>query len=101
MPKYRLTITVKEIRGKCPVYKVGDKIIIDDFYIDARKSKNICMHALSAMLMLIWALAHGHSAKELGIGEEDEIGYLQCPDPGPPHTKGGTVLFEIQREAVK
>jgi len=25
-----LEIKVKEIRGKCPVYKVGDRITIDD-----------------------------------------------------------------------
>jgi len=101
LPKHRLTITVKEVRGKCPVYRPGDKIVIDDFYVNARESKDVCMHAFSAMLTLIWALAHGYSARELGIGSEDKVGYLQCPDPGPPHTKGGTVLFEIKREVVK
>jgi len=25
--KYRLVISVKEIRGNCPVFKVGDKIV--------------------------------------------------------------------------
>jgi len=43
----------------------------------------------------------GVSAKTLGIGEEDDIGYIQCPDPGKPYTKGGTVIFELRRTSVK
>lgn len=99
--KNRLTITVKEVRGKCPIYKAGDEIIIEDFYVKSKKSKDICMHALSAMHTLLSAFAHGCSAKDLGIGSKEDIGYLQCPDPGPPHTEGGTVLFEIRRETIK
>lgn len=95
--KHKLVITVKRIRGKCPVYKIGDKIVIDGFYIDTEESKNVCMHAFSAMLSLASLLAHGFSTKELGLGPRENIGYLQCPDPGPPCTKGGTVLFEIRR----
>lgn len=101
MSGYRLTITVKEIKGKCPVYKPGDKIVIDDFCINVRESKDVCMHAFSAMITSICALAHGYSARKLGIGSEDKVGYLQCPDPGPPFTMGGTVLFQIKREVFK
>ena len=99
--KYRLRITVKEIKGKCPLYQVGDTMIIDKFYLDTAESENFCIHAISAMFPLLSSFIHGISAKELGIGTEKDIGYLQCPDPGPPHTKGGTVLFEIKREVNK
>jgi hypothetical protein len=27
---YRVTLTVKESRGDCPYYKVGDKIVFED-----------------------------------------------------------------------
>jgi len=101
MAKYRLTITVKEVRGKCPIYKVGDKIIIDKFYINTKKSKNVCIHAISALSTLLSTFLHGTSAKELGIGKKKNIGYLQCQDPGPPYTPGGTVLFEIKRKRIK
>lgn len=83
------------------MYRIGDEIIIDKFYINAGESKNVCMHAFSAMSTLLSAFVHGSSATELGIGAEENTGYLQCPDPGPPHTKGGTVLFEIRREVIE
>lgn len=100
MTEYRLVITVKEVRGKCPLYQVGDKVIIDKSYINTKKSKNICIHALSAMFTLLSAFVHGSSATELGIGAKADVGYLQCPDPGPPYTKGGTVIFVIRREVI-
>jgi hypothetical protein len=53
------------------------------------------------MVALLSAFAHGYSAKELGIGSEENTGYLQCPDPGPPYTHGGTVLFEIKRDVIE
>ena len=98
---HQITITVKEVHGHCPIYKTGDKIIVEKFYIDSKKSKNICLHAFAAISTLLSALIHGSSAMDLGIGSEENVGYIQCPDPGPPCTKGGTVLFELKREATE
>jgi len=53
------------------------------------------------MLTLTMPFLKGVSAKVLGIGEEDNVGYIQCPDPGKPYTSGGTVIFELRREEVK
>jgi len=100
MTKYKLTITVKEVHGKCPLYQVGDKMVINEFYIDTNNSKHICMHAFSAMLTSLSAFIRGFSAKDLGIGTDADVGYLHCPDPGPPYTKGGAVIFEVKREIV-
>ncbi|MHA1617054.1 MAG: TIGR04076 family protein [Candidatus Njordarchaeales archaeon] len=98
MPIYRIRIRVKEIRGYCPIYKPGDEIVLNGYYIDTEKSAPVCMHAFLAMASLLSAFSHGASARDLGIGEEKNIGYLQCPDPGPPYTRGGTVVFELKRE---
>ena len=92
--KYRLVISVKEIRGNCPIFKVGDKIVVSE-------TDNICIHALGCMLSMIVPLGYGISFKKLGLAkEEDEKGYVQCLDPGKPYTDGGTVLFEIKREKI-
>jgi len=99
--KYRVVLEVKEVRGFCPLYKPGDKIILREFYIDSKRSKNICMHLLSATSTLLSAFMHGASAVELGIGDREDVGYLQCPDPGPPYTKGGTVVFELEKEPLE
>jgi uncharacterized repeat protein (TIGR04076 family) len=98
--KYRVVAAVKEIRGHCPVYKVGDKIVFDGFFIDSEKSSNICIHAFSSMLSLLSAFIHGSSAESLGIGLGD-VGYVQCPDPDASFTGGGTVVFELRRRKVK
>ena len=99
--KYRLVITVKEIRGKCPVFKVGDKIVIDSPKIVVDKTDNICIHAFGCMLSMIVPLSHGIGFKKLGLTKrEDEKGYVQCLDPGKPYTDGGTVLFEIKQEKI-
>ena len=98
--KYRVAITVKEVRGYCPIYKPGDKIEIEWFYIKSKESTNICLHAICAMSTLLASFMHGVSAKVLGIGSKDDVGYLQCPDPGKPYTCGGTVIFELKREPL-
>jgi len=94
-------IQVREIHGRCPLYKPGDEIILEGYYIDTKNSAPVCMHAFLALSSLLSAFSHGSSAIDLGIGETDDIGYLQCPDPGPPCTRGGTVLFELKREPLK
>ena len=99
--KYRVKARVVKVAGECPIYKEGDEIVIDWFYINTRKSKNVCIHAFGALLSLLSAFLHGSSAIDLGIGKEENKGYLQCPDPGKPWTCGGTVLFQLRREKIQ
>jgi uncharacterized repeat protein (TIGR04076 family) len=99
--RYRLIITVNAISGNCPVFKVGDKIVIESPKIIVRETNNFCIHAFGCMLSMIVPLSHGVSFKQLGLAkEEGENGYIQCLDPGKPYTNGGTVLFEIKRERI-
>jgi uncharacterized repeat protein (TIGR04076 family) len=99
--KYRLIVTVNAIRGNCPVFKVGDKIVIESPKIVVKETDNFCIHAFGCMLSMIIPLSYGISFKQLGlVKEEDEKGYVQCLDPGKPYTDGGTVLFEIKREKI-
>jgi len=98
---YCLVITVKEIRGNCPVFKIGDKIVIESPKTVVKETNNFCIHAFGCMLSMIVPLSHGISFKKLGLSkEEGEKGYFQCLDPGKPYTDGGTVLFEIRREKI-
>lgn len=92
----RIKIIVQKIKGQCPIYKVGDEILFNKFYIDSTKSAPICIHAFLSMSSIIYAITHGAGMKQIGIGINDKEGYIQCPDPGPPYTDGGAVLFKIQ-----
>ena len=94
-----LEIKVKEIRGKCPVYKVGDRIVIDDPKILLDKTDALCTHALSTLLHYVTILEHDWCPLKLGLTkpEDPDHAYMQCVDPGEPYTEGGTVIFECRR----
>jgi len=99
-----LEIRVCEIRGKCPVHKVGDKIIVDGASIVLGKTNALCVHALSTLLHYVVALDEGADPVKLGLSKDKEYAYMQCVDPGAPYTEGGTVIFECRRikgEGVK
>jgi len=90
-------ITVESVRGRCALgYRVGDTIIARDYYIE-NHDKPLCIHALSSMTTILILMLKGYSAKELGVGPDDDTSYVQCPDPGKPYTDGGTVVFKITR----
>ena len=94
-----LEIKVREIRGRCPVYKVGGKIVIDDPRIILNRPDALCTHALSTLLHYVTILEHDWCPVKLGLTKPDdsEHAYMQCVDPGRPYTKGGTVIFECRR----
>jgi uncharacterized repeat protein (TIGR04076 family) len=94
-----LEIKVVEIRGSCPVYKVGDRILVNDPKIVLEKTDALCSHALSSLLHYVVALEKGADPVELGLSkpEDREHAYIQCVDPGKPYTNGGTVIFKIRK----
>lgn len=94
-----LEIVVHEIKGKCPVYKIGDRLIIDDPEIILEKTDALCTHALSTLLHYVTILEHDWCPIELGLTTPEHPGnaYMQCVDPGRPYTEGGTVIFKCRR----
>jgi uncharacterized repeat protein (TIGR04076 family) len=91
-----LIITVKEIKGTCPVYRLGDSIVIRAGYIlDTTNSSPVCMHSLASLMPYYIALSKGIRPEDLGIsGATEDRAYVQCLDPCEI-TGGGTVIFEI------
>ncbi len=94
-----LEITVHEIRGICPVHSVGDRIIADGPNIVLAKTDALCTHALSTMLHYTTILEHTWCPVALGLTtpEDPAHAYMQCVDPGPPYTEGGTVIFRCRK----
>jgi uncharacterized repeat protein (TIGR04076 family) len=95
----KLVVKVIEIRGTCPVYELGNQILLRDGYIlDPSGTDTVCMHSLAALFPYYVALSKGVKAKDLGLsrGDSDEA-YVQCLDPCEI-TGGGTVRFSISRE---
>jgi uncharacterized repeat protein (TIGR04076 family) len=93
-----MILKVKEVRGTCPVFKGGERIVISGPEIDLEKTDRICIHALTPILHFALALREGASPVHLGLSESEDRAFIQCPDPGPPFTSGGTVVFEVALE---
>lgn len=95
-----LLIRVKEIKGHCPVHKVGDSFKLADGYRLVSDTP-LCMHALSSLLPHYNALRVSEPSQWGLAGREDKSkAYFQCLDP-VSYTGGGTVIFEVVRESQK
>ena len=91
-----LIIQVKEIKGHCPVYKLGDRFVLEDGYRLVTEIA-LCMHSLASLLPHYNALRVSTPDRFGLAGKEDKSkAYVQCLDPAS-YTDGGTVLFEISR----
>ena len=93
----RLIITVKEIKGKCVVHSLGDRIVIDGPELDVKNTNRMCIHALASILHYAVALREGIDPEKLGLTKKGNKAYIHCPDPGEPYTDGGEVVFEVER----
>ncbi|MFQ6037603.1 MAG: TIGR04076 family protein [Candidatus Aminicenantales bacterium] len=95
--RMKLVVEVTKIRGRCPVYRLGDKIVLDEGYrVNLEQTDALCMHALASILPYYNVLAKGISPVELGLATQGDAAYIQCLDP-MEHTGGGTVIFKIWR----
>ena len=94
-----LRIEVVDIRGHCPVYKVGDGFqIVDGYKLVAEMP--LCMHALQSLAPYYVALSRGVDPTDLGLAGPDGAAYVQCLDP-QRYTGGGTVTFRICAEEAR
>lgn len=65
-------IEVFDVRGRCPVYSVGDKIVVDDPEIVLEETDALCTHALPSLLHHVVALERGADPVELGLSKTEE-----------------------------
>ena len=94
----RLIIQVEEIKGNCPVYRRGDRIVLDEGYrLNLEETDNLCLHSLSSILPYYNALFKGIHPKKMGLSRGGNKAYVQCLDPCT-YTGGGTVIFGIFKE---
>lgn len=71
--------------------------MIDGPEIDQERTQRICIHALPSILHYAVALREGINPERLGLTKTGKKAYIHCPDPGEPYTRGGEVVFEIER----
>ncbi len=91
-----LIITIKEVTGKCPVFKAGDTFRLKDGY-KLVSDIPVCMHSLASLLPYYNALRHA-DPETLGISgiKNPRRAYLHCPNP-ECFTGGGAAVIEVER----
>lgn len=83
---YSVKVTVKKIKGNCPLgHKVGDEIIFDGVRVKGK----ICFSALATLMPTIYAFAWG---AEFPWDENEDVTVLPCPD------ETNQVIFELKRD---
>ena len=93
-----LVITVKAIRGHCPVYKLGDRIVLREGYrLELAESDAVCMHSLASVMPYYNAIFRGVDPRDLGLADAEGYACVQCLDPCE-ETGGGTVTLRLQRK---
>ena len=92
-----LVVQVAEVKGRCPVYKVGDSFKLEQGYRIITDIP-LCMHSLASLMPHYNALRIS-KPESWGLAgkERSDRAYIQCLDP-EAYTGGGTVIFEISRE---
>ena len=69
----KLVIKVVKIKGKCPVYSVGDRIVLDEGYkLNLKETTNVCMHSLASIMPYYNALYNGVAPEKLGLPTRKE-----------------------------
>lgn len=100
--KTRITITVEEIRGVCPIYKVGNKMVIDsDIHeeLNLELSDRVCMSLIDNLhYRMTWARAKQDLYDHITVNTGECR--THCAHPGPPYTPCGGVIFQITREEL-
>ena len=95
-----LIIRVREIKGRCPVYRQGDCFKLEDGY-RLITDMPLCMHSLASLLPHYNALRVSEPDRwGLGGKADKTKAYVQCLGAST-YTDGGTVVFELSRENVE
>ncbi len=88
-----LIVEVVEVRGRCPVHRVGDRFLIREGHRLVAEGP-ICLHALQSLTPYYVPLGRGIEPDDLGLSGPDGAAYVQCLDP-MGYTGGGTVVFRV------
>ena len=97
MPRI-VRVRVAAVEGHCEVHEVGDTFHIEESALDSKVP--VCVHALPSLLHYAMMLREGADPVKLGLAKSGPVARVACPDPGPPLTEGGCVIFEMELKEI-
>lgn len=106
MVRNRVMMEVSAINGKCPIYALGDKIVIEPVpgenvsMVNLKETTAICTRILgtaltSYTLSLEYATPSQEDDNKLPWHTALGPSHSKCPMVGPPYTECGYVLFKV------
>ena len=103
----KVVLEVVEVRGKCPIYKVGDKVAMDEpAYLFGTKSYRmpeetnaICIGFATSLFAYEMPLLRGIDPVKLWLAKEGGSAYITCqaPDVGETPKAHGTVIWKVHQ----
>ena len=104
MIKHRVTYEVEEIKGSCPMYKKGDRLVMDSYgyteCVNVKESDAVCMRVLdNTWCHMVYQAGDDTLVDYMGGGVGECR--IACSMPGEPYTPCGYVIFRIKRENLQ
>ncbi len=91
----KVTVVADRVVGSCSAKIVaGDKMVFEGANLNLAETTRVCPFALSTIYPIIFAARLGHDIAEFGLKER----VVQCIDPGPPLSEGGTVFWKVLQD---
>ncbi|MFZ5633913.1 MAG: TIGR04076 family protein [Bacillota bacterium] len=91
----KVTVVADRVNGTCSANIVpGDRMVFEGANLNLTESTKVCPFALSTIYPIIFAARLGYDIANFGMKEK----IVQCIDPGPPLSEGGTVFWKITAE---
>lgn len=106
MDKNRVILEVHKIKGRCPIYKKGDKLVIDPIpdedvsIVNLKMTDAICPRIFgTALISYFMYFEHAKPGpdEEKKMAWQKALGpaYFRCPEVGEPHSRTGYVIFKM------
>ena len=106
MDRNRVVMEVHKIKGHCPVYKKGDKLVIDPIpeedvsKVNLGETDAICPRVfgtgLSSFFMyFVYSKPNPDEKEDLAWHKALGPTYFRCSEIGEPHSRTGYVIFKM------
>ena len=87
--KFRVIAEIVAVEGQCPVYTVGDRVVIENDVVNLKETRQICLPFLAGVM-------HKYQLYQFRGGEGPT---LKCPMIGPPRGYGN-VFYRYRTEPL-
>lgn len=92
--KYKVVAKIDSVYGKCPVYKGGEKIVMEDGTLNLQETDAVCLQLLGTLIHEYMVKQHRNywETSETLDSWDYSKEKTKCPRVGPPFGEGYVVV---------